>query len=227
MAGIPRSVGGLGLPLKFNEHQRANIPEHWIVLDRSGTELSFVVVFLGEDKHHAVVISTPLVRPVRVNVGHEPHDYTMEATLDYVANTNHTTVDAVGVCDATHVSFLWLVQYGKDVLDVARADGDTSSNDFYLIDVQPWHEALDSKAGMTDDTKKKLHISYTRDALRTKMRSARSDLEIMITMQEKLPTEGGDSVVEKARSNFEWLTMEEAALEGQLDELQGRIDGAT
>ena len=79
---------------------------------------------------------------------------------------------------------------------------------------------------MTDNTKQKLLVSYTRDALRKKMTLARSNLEIMVKMHENFPEEPviGDSVVEKAKANVEELAREYAALEGLLDELQDRIE---
>ncbi len=221
MAGIPRTVGVLGIQPKFDERVRANTPEHWLVLDRDGTELSFVIIYLSENKDQVIVYSSPMVRPVRVCMGSMPHDWTMECTLDNVARMNNTTIHAIGASDATHVTFMWLVMYGRDVLDGARAQCDSDS-DVKVIDIQPWHEALDSKDGMTDNKKKELLVSYARATLSKTMRVVRSDLEMMIKMNEQHHTPHGDSVVEEKKMKLETLIREEAELQGKLDELEAQ-----
>ncbi len=215
-------MAGLALVPKFDDDMRASTPECWLVLDRSGTELSFVVSYLNNRKL-AIVHSTHMTRPVKVPAS-DPHFdvHSLEGTLDYVAMCNHTSIHDLGFGDASHLTFLWLLMGGNDVLDVARAERECGSgSDVNVINILPWHEALDGKDGMTKNTKQKLLVSYTRDALRKKMTLARENLELMIKMHENFPDEPviGDSVIEKAKANVEELAREYAQIEGLLDEL--------
>ena len=221
------TMAGLGGPPKFDDDMRASPPECWLVLDRSGTELSFVVSYLNNRKL-AIVHSNHMTRPVKVPASDPYFDVnSLEGTPDFVAMCNHTSVHDLGFGDATHLTFLWLLMGGNDVLDVARAERECGSgSDVHVINILPWHEALDSDGGMTKNTKQKLLVSYTRDALRMKLTLARSNLEIMIKMHENFPDEHviGDSVVEKAKADVEELARKYAQIEGLLDEVQGRIE---
>ena len=209
-------MAGLGGPPKFDDALRVNTAENWVVHDLGGIEFDILVVYLGNKEQEVLVYSRTMRRPIKVHASMPHQDLcNTEGTLTHLARYNETTT--LGFSDATHATFMWLIMYANDVLDVARTESDRSSNDFNVIDVSPWAAELDSRDGMRDNAKQRLFISYKRDMLRKKMPLVRSKLLDMMEMVKQNHLEGGAvSVVKKAKADFEEMQDEEHALHGEL-----------